>query len=80
MFVPQYIHVYNIKNEPEHNISIEIACAPWKDSDQLTRPRSLIRLFAGHSALKQTWKTLISLRESTTDRSLRCADVQSCKK
>ena len=35
-----------LRNEPEHDKTHIITCAPHKDSDQPAHPRSLIRVFA----------------------------------
>ena len=40
-----YFHHLN-KNEPRHDKTIKMACAPSKDSDQPRHPPSLIRVFA----------------------------------
>ena len=39
---------YDIKNEPRHEISINVVCATSKASDQPAHMHSLIRAFAGH--------------------------------
>ena len=41
----------NLIYEPGHSISYKITCAPNEDSDQPAHPRSLIRVFAGHSVV-----------------------------
>ena len=42
--------------EPGHSISCKIACVPSEDSDQPVDPRSLIRVFAGHTVGTQVAK------------------------
>ena len=41
------------KNEPGDSISYKVACAPNEDSYQPAHPRSLLRVFAGHSMCSQ---------------------------
>ena len=47
-----------LTNEPGNSISHNIACVPSEDSDQPAHPRSLIRVFAGHSVDSQGSKVL----------------------
>ena len=62
-------------SEPGISISYKIACAPSEDSDQPAHPRSLIRVFTGHSVdsqgyresvLRRIAKTLIRQRRCTS--------------
>ena len=60
--------------KPGHNISYKIACVPSEDSDQPAHPRSLIRVFTGHSLGSQGSKASSGgQRRLWSD----CADVQA---
>ena len=45
-----------LKNEPAHDTTYKIACAPSKDSDQPELPPSLIRVFPVHSIVSKGHK------------------------
>ena len=44
-----FLWISFITNEPVHDKSNKMACAPSDDSDQPGHPPSLIRVFPGHS-------------------------------
>ena len=50
---PEYLHVYTFSNEPAHDKTYKMACAPSKDSDQPGHQPSLIGAFAVH--MKKAW-------------------------
>ena len=47
------IHTHVLLNKSRKSISYKIASVSSEDSDQPAHPRSLIRLFAGHSVASQ---------------------------
>ena len=78
----------NIKHEPGQNTSYKIVCAPSEDSDQPAHPRSLIRVFAGHSVGSQIseaslggqWRLWEACVDVQADLSLCWVLMQFCRK